>query len=179
MLSRAGGLWAAVCLLCLLPACAERSSSQHPLVGGKAPLFKATLLDDSPFDLQSQLGKNVIILDFWATWCGPCEKAMPVLMEVAEKYRAQGVEFYAVDLGETPATVQDFLVERGMQPTVIMDRDGAIAEQYQVEAIPQTVIIGRDGTVRVVHVGLLPNLKEELIRELDEIVPPQVARSYR
>jgi len=179
MFSRAGGLLVAVCLLCLVPACAKRPSSQHPLVGGKAPLFKATLLDDSPFDLEAELGKKVIILDFWATWCGPCQVALPVLMEVAEKYKSQGVEFYAVDVGETPATVQDFLVERGIKLTVIMDRDGAIGEKYQVKGIPQTVIIGRDGTVRVVHEGLSPNLKEELSRELDEIVPLQVARSDR
>lgn len=179
MFSRASGLLAAMCLLCLLPACAERPSSQHPLVGGKAPLFKASLLDDSPFDLEAQLGKNVIILDFWATWCGPCQAALPVLMEVAEKYKSQGVEFYAVDVGETPAVVQDFLVERGFKLTVIMDRDGAISEKYKAEGIPQTVIIGRDGTVRVVHVGFSPHLKEELSRELDAILPPQVARSER
>lgn len=147
----------------------DSSAAAHPLVGQAAPLFTATYLDGSPFDLAQQQGK-VVILDFWATWCGPCREALPTLSEVAAEYRDRGVALFAVDLQETPEEVKPFLDQSGLDLTVVLDRDGTIAKQYLVEGIPQTVIIDQQGKVRFVHVGLSGDLRERLRRELDELL---------
>ncbi len=124
------------------------------------------------------MNRDVLILDFWATWCGPCRQALPTLVEVASEYKERGVKLFAVDLGETPDEVRQFLDDSGLDLTVVMDDDGSIAERYHVEAIPQTVIIGRDGMVRYVHVGTSPSLKSELTHVLDKLAPaaPVAAR---
>jgi thiol-disulfide isomerase/thioredoxin len=160
----AGALW----LGCEMGS--THSGSDHPLVGKKAPLFAGTLLDGSPFDLAQHLGQKVVILDFWATWCPPCREGLPTIAEVAAEYQGRGVEFFAIDCGESPEDVRQFLAQTGLRLTVVMDRDGAIGNLYQVDGIPQTVIIGKDGTVRVVHVGLTANLKSDLAHELDGLV---------
>lgn len=166
-----------LCLLqngCSLP---EVDEAAHPLVGQQAPLFTATLLDGAPFDLGEHLGKEVIILDFWATWCGPCREALPVLSEVASVYQDRGVKLFAVDLGESTDEVKTYLEQSGLPLTVVMDDDGSVAAAYLAEAIPQTVIIDRNGTVRHVHVGVSPGLRERLSRELDELVGTSVPDS--
>ena len=146
------------------------SPTNHPLIGQKAPPFAAAMLDESPFELEQHLGKSVIILDFWATWCGPCVRALPIVSEVAAKYKDQGVEVFAVNVQEDPASVQAFLAEHQLSMPVVLDRDGRISALYRAEAIPQTVIIGKDGNVHVVHVGFSGDLQSELSRELDAIV---------
>lgn len=173
-----------VCLagvvLCLLqPGCAPSQIEEpaHPLVGKKAPIFTATLLDGASFDLGEQLGQDVIILDFWATWCGPCREALPTLSEVAGAYQDRGVKLFAVDLGESTADVKTYLDQSGLPLTVVMDDDGSVAAAYGAEAIPQTVIIDRQGTVRYVHVGVSPGLRERLSRELDVLIAEPVPSS--
>ncbi len=160
-------------LLCLIQfGCVQRMSDEaaHPLIGKKAPLFTGTLLDESVFDLGEHLGQDVIILDFWATWCGPCREALPTLAKVASEYHDRGVAFYAVDMGETAAEVQAYLDQSSLPLTVVMDSDGSVADAYGVEAIPQTVIIDRRGNVRFVHVGVSGDLRQRLTSELDELV---------
>ncbi len=160
-----------------LSGCSMPAGDDHPLVGQQAPLFAASLLDDSPFDLADYVGRDVIILDFWATWCGPCQQALPTLSDVAAQFKDRGVRFFAVDIEETPDDVRRFLDESSLGLTVVMDRDGSISSQYGVNGIPQTVIIGTDGRVRFVHVGLSGDLRQRLTRELNELVADNVATS--
>lgn len=172
MLSRnfalaAGALCGVFLLGCDMPS---PQGENHPLVGRQAPLFTATMLDDSPFDLAEYLGKDVIILDFWATWCGPCREALPTLRSVAAQYEDQGVKLFAVNIMENPEVVREFLEITMLDVAVVMDRDDAINSLYQVQFLPQTVIIGRDGRIANVHVGAPAGLKRELTRELDMLV---------
>lgn len=147
-----------------------REQASHELLGAPAPLFELEFLDGSPARLSDHLGQNVIVLDFWATWCGPCIQAMPALIEVTEKYRDQGVVFWAVNLRETPEQVRKFIEAREWDLTVPMDAQGRVANQYQVTGIPQTVIIGKDGNVQAVHVGFSPRLRETLPAELETLL---------
>lgn len=142
----------------------------HPLVGQAAPPVKLELLDGGSLDLASYKGKNIVILDFWATWCGPCVRAMPVIDSVAEKFKDKGVLLFAVNLQEESDDITKFLAEADIKVDVALDKTGEVAQAYKAEAIPQTVIIGKDGTVQVVHVGLLPNLEEELTQNLEALI---------
>ncbi len=124
-------------------------------------------------NLADHKGKDIVILDFWATWCGPCVAALPQVAEVAAAYRARGVVFYAVNQREEAATVTQFLTDKQLNIPVAMDVKSEAAQAYRVSGIPQTVIIGRTGNVEVVHVGAGANLKEQLASELDQIIAAQ------
>jgi thiol-disulfide isomerase/thioredoxin len=150
------------------PASAE--PGPHPLVGQAAPEIKLELLDGGELNLAALKGKKVVILDFWATWCGPCVQAMPVIDKVAEKFKDQGVVLYAVNLQEEPDQIKKFMEEAKLKVTVALDKDGAVAGSYRAEAIPQTVLIGKDGSVQVVKVGVSPNLEESLTKDLEAIL---------
>ena len=123
------------------------------LKGKMAPDFTVALLDGSSLTLSDKIG-DIVILDFWATWCGPCRIAMPVLEEVAKEIAADGVHLYGVNLQEDPDRIRSYLESKGLDVAVALDTDGSIGEMYEASAIPQTVIVGRDGKVAVVHVGL-------------------------
>jgi thiol-disulfide isomerase/thioredoxin len=142
----------------------------HPLLAKPAPSFKLELLNGGEFDLSQQKDKNIVILDFWAIWCGPCRSVMPIMEEVANEYKDKGVILIAVNLRESPQAIRSFLQEQGLHPIVALDRDGAVGNIYRAEFIPQTVIIGKDGIVQAVHVGALRNLKEILKKELDDLL---------
>jgi thiol-disulfide isomerase/thioredoxin len=141
----------------------------HPLVGQAAPEIKLDQLDGGKFDLAELKGK-VVILDFWATWCGPCVQAMPIIEKVAEKYKDKGVLLFAVNLQEEPDDVKKFLEAAELNVTVPLDKEGTVARAYKADAIPQTVLVGKDGSVQVVRIGLSPNLEDELVKDLDALV---------
>ncbi|QNN21395.1 DUF2092 domain-containing protein [Planctomycetales bacterium ZRK34] len=148
----------------------ENRPPQHGLVGAAAPDFTLATLDGAQRTLSDHKGKDIVVLDFWATWCGPCVRAMPIIESVVTDYKGKNVVLYAVNLREDKPKIEKFLKARKLDVNVLMDTDGSIADKYQVKGIPQTVIIDRDGTVQVVHVGLLPDLKAQLAGELDDLV---------
>lgn len=140
------------------------------LVGKPAPTFTLNGLDGKPIDLSAHIGKNVIVLDFWATWCGPCVRSMPVLVEVTDSFKDKGVIFIAVNLGEEPDSIKAFFQELKLSPTVALDADRVAAEKYRVDPIPQSVIIGKSGNVEAVHIGVLPVLRQQLKSQLAALV---------
>lgn len=135
---------------------AEEASKEAPYTG---PLregdayrdFTAVLADGSDFKLSGQEGK-VILLNFWATWCGPCVKEMPAFTRLTEAY-GDDLCLVAVNCGEKEDTVQDFLAENGYSFPVALDPDDEISALYPTDGIPYTVIIAQDGTVSSIHLG--------------------------
>ena len=144
---------------------------QHPLLGEAAPGFVTETLDGKPFELAKQQGK-VVVLDFWATWCGPCVKALPIVAEVAKELSDEGVLVFAVNVGEAADEIKPFLMRLGVEIPVLLDPDGEIADSSGAEAIPQTVLIGKDGRVEVVHVGIASQdeYKATLTKQLKALV---------
>lgn len=140
------------------------------LVDKPAPDFTLDLMGGGEFKLADEQQKHTVILDFWATWCGPCRSALPVLTEVSEQYRDKGVILRGVDLREKPEVISDYLKNSHLNLTVLLDKDGKVAELFKVKGIPQTVIIGKDGAVRRVHVGYSPDLKQRLTGDLDAVL---------
>ena len=149
---------------------AQQQEEQHPLTQKPAPSLSLDTLAGGKFDLSSFKSKDVVVLDFWATWCPPCRRALPILAEVTKEFQPKGVEFYAVDEMEDPTKIQEYLASQKLDINVALDRKGEAGSAYQVTGIPQTVIIGKDGVVHVVHVGFAPGLKERLTSELDALV---------
>jgi thiol-disulfide isomerase/thioredoxin len=154
----------------LQPKATEKSPPTHPLINKPAPKLTLDTLGGGKMDLASLKSKNIVVLDFWATWCPPCRAALPILAEVTKSYEEKGVKFFAIDLKEAPSKIQDFLKKQGLTIDVALDKDGQAASKYSVEGIPQSVIIDKDGIVRVVHEGFSSDLKARLTAELDEIL---------
>ena len=148
----------------------DRAAQPHALLGKPAPIFSAKNLADENVELKKVVGKEIVILDFWATWCGPCVRALPEITEVAEEYKDKGIRFFAVNVGEDPDTIKEFLESQKLDIEVLLDADGEASEKYEVEGIPQTVIIGKDATTQVVHIGASPGLKQTLRKELDSLL---------
>ncbi len=130
------------------------------LLGEVAPAFVAKLLAGGTLDLASHKGKNVVLLDFWATWCGPCRMAMPIVSEVCEGFKGKGVVAYAVNIKETPEKVKEFQAATpALTLPIVLDEEAKLAEAYRVQPIPMTVIIGKNGLVEAVYLGLPNNLE--------------------
>jgi thiol-disulfide isomerase/thioredoxin len=143
--------------------------TESALVGKPAPDFELDLLDGARFRLAERKGR-VLVLDFWATWCGPCMQAMPQVERVVDEFRDRGVELIAVNLQENPQQITTTLARQKLHPSVALDRDGAVAEKYGAHAIPQTVIIDKSGTVARLFVGGGPHLGEQLRDALNAVL---------
>jgi len=149
-----------------------RGRQPHPLVGKPAPEFELPSLEGKSVKLSDYLGTNVMVLDFWTTWCGPCRRGLPAVSRVAGEFADRGVVFFAVNQGEDAEKVKRFLEENKLQFTVLMDRDGSVGKSYGVRGIPQTVVIGRDGRISAVHVGFGSGSEKQLRQELEKAVRP-------
>lgn len=143
--------------------------SPHQLTGQQGPEFQLEQLDGSMVSLSKHKG-DIVILDFWATWCPPCRVALPILADVASKYKDKSVVFYAVNQMESSQKIHDFLKTTGLKLNVLLDKDGSVAGRYGVVNLPQTVIIGPNGKVNVVHIGISVKTEKDLISELDSLI---------
>jgi thiol-disulfide isomerase/thioredoxin len=142
----------------------------NPLLGKPAASFEAVDPNGNTVDLKQHLGKDVIMLDFWATWCGPCIQAMPDLAAIARKYKDQRLVFYGVNVGEDPDSVKEFLAAANLDIPVVMDFDGRIQRSFQGKYLPMTVLIGKDGTIQAVHLGYRDDLGDILSREIEKLL---------
>lgn len=138
-------------------------------IGNRAIDFELPTLDGQTVSLSGLRGKPVL-LNFWATWCGPCRREMPYLQQIHDSWSAKGLVLLAVDIGEKSATVEKFMTELRLSMTVPMDTDMKVAKTYLIGAIPTTFLIDKDGIIRQKKVGEFLS-KEAIERELSQIMP--------
>ena len=132
------------------------------------------MLEGEDFSLSDAKGK-VVVLDFWATWCGPCVKSLPGLIEAMSGFSPDEVVFLAVNQGETKPQVTKFLEAREMKMPVAFDSDQKVARKYGVEGIPHTVVIDREGNVAFSKTGYAPDGAEKVaaaVKKALEAKPP-------
>lgn len=124
------------------------------LKGKPAPDFTLKALDGTQLQLSAQKGR-VVLVDTWATWCPPCRASLPHIERLAtDKSRAEeGLRVWAVNDKENDATVEKFLSDNKYSFTVLLDGSGAMLNAYSIDAIPTTLVVGRDGIVKDVFVG--------------------------
>lgn len=130
-----------------------QTASAYTWQGDSSLDFTVELTDGRSFTLSEQAGK-VVLVNFWATWCGPCTREMPDLETLYQEYRSGGqVEIILVNCGENSRTVESFLSRNGYTMPVACDPYGNISDAYGVSAIPRTVIFGKDGRVTKEYTG--------------------------
>jgi thiol-disulfide isomerase/thioredoxin len=138
----------------------QRSPEHEALEGQPATDFTLeTLADAKPVRL-SDLKGRVVLLDFWATWCGPCRRWLPIVAQASRDYAAKGLSVFAVNEQEPESKVKAYLDQQKLDLPVLMDRSGNVGSIYRASSIPLTVVVGRDGNVLRVLVGL--HEKEDL-----------------
>ena len=158
---------ARVCLAAVLGVCA---SAAWPIVAPSAPAPDFTLrrLDGPNLRLQEQRGQ-VVLVNFWATWCGPCRQEMPHLNRLYEKYRPSGFVLLGVNIDENERAAAELATRLGLKFPVLLDTDKRVSRLYDLHAMPATVLIDRDGRARFLHRGYREGMEqtyEQQIRDL-------------
>ncbi|BAS26542.1 TlpA family protein disulfide reductase [Limnochorda pilosa] len=139
----------------------------RPEVGRRAPDFTLTSLEGVPVSLGSFQGRPVII-NFWASWCPPCREEMPHLQAAAKA--DEELVVLAVDATHTERRQEDvaaFVEEYGLTFPVVLDRDGAVNEEYLVRALPTSYFVDRQGVIRARYLGgMTPRALEENLKAI-------------
>ncbi|MCB1275499.1 TlpA disulfide reductase family protein [Prosthecobacter sp.] len=152
------------------PVLPETGGQSSPLLDQDAPPFKLPLLGGGEFDFPKEKGK-VIVLDFWATWCGPCIKALPDMISQMSAFDPNKVRFIGVNQAESKEVVTTFLETRGWKLEVAFDANQRVSQQFAVDGVPYVIVIGPDGKVVYVKTGYEPDGAKqiaEVVRKLLE-----------
>jgi thiol-disulfide isomerase/thioredoxin len=138
----------------LFSSCSRGPSGPEGMVevGREAPKFKLPDLSGQDVSLDQYRGK-IVMLDFWATWCGPCRMSMPILEDLQKEY-PNDLTLLAINLQEPRDGVRDFVKENGIHSRVLLDESGKVGETYGASGIPMQVVIDRQGIVRYVVLGV-------------------------
>ena len=131
-----------------------------------APLFSLPSTTGETVTLASLEGQ-VVLVNFWATWCPPCRDEMPVIKAAADQYGPQGFRVLAVNVQEPPDQVTAFGREMGLTFPLLLDSKGDVTRVYRVQNLPRNFFIARDGRVVRIHPGeLTPDTIERYLKEL-------------
>jgi peroxiredoxin len=123
------------------------------LEGKPAPDFRLLNLDGGEVS-NHKLKGDVYVLDFWATWCVPCQMSLPELDKIYQEHARDGLKAFAVNGGEDPGTVRQFVAKTGLTIPILLDSEGTVSAAFGADAIPETVIVGRDGKIQKVFIGI-------------------------
>jgi len=131
------------------------------------------------FALKSSTGENlrlseyrgdVVMINFWATWCGPCRQEMPLLDELYSRYQRVGFNLLGVNIDDDSNRAMNMIEELGVNFPVLFDARKEVSKLYEVEAMPVTVIVDREGTVRFIHHGYKPGYEEMYLDQIRSLL---------
>jgi len=165
-------------LMIMVPACPSAwnqtstttsTGTEGSHVGNLAPNFQLQDINYGAVSLRDYRG-SPIMLNFWATWCGPCRHEMPFIQQVHEDWQDRGLIIITVNLGEDQFKVSDFMRNNGLTFPALLDIQKSVAGQYDVTAIPTTFFIDKDGVIQERRVGSYSSV-EDIENSLTKIMP--------
>lgn len=136
---------------------------------GPAPAFTLTMLTTGQQAALSQYKGQVVMVNFWATWCGPCQQEMPLLDAMYKRYKGGGFTLIGVNVDKEAPAVKALLDRKPVSFPVLLDPANQVSKAYHVDEMPSSVIIDRKGEIRYVHRGYRPgdeNEYQDRIRQL-------------
>jgi peroxiredoxin len=136
--------------------------------GGPAPAFTLAALSGQQSALSEYKGQ-VVMVNFWATWCGPCQQEMPLLDQMYKKYKPAGFTLIGVNVDKEGPAVKELLARKPVSFPVLLDPANQVSKAYHVDEMPSSVIIDRKGQIRYIHRGYKPgdeNEYQDRIRQL-------------
>ena len=153
---------------CAMTAIVIASAAFAADTGGPAPAFTLTALSGGQTAL-SQYKGQVVLVNFWATWCGPCQQEMPLLDQMYKKYKPAGFTLIGVNVDKEEPAVKELLARKPVSFPVLLDPANQVSKAYHVDEMPSSVIIDRKGDIRYIHRGYRPgdeNDYQDRIRQL-------------
>jgi peroxiredoxin len=145
-----------------LPALAVSSSAP-------APDFALEARGGKTINL-SQYKGQVVMINFWATWCGPCRQEMPLLESIYKKYNKMGFTLLGVNVEPDSKPAEEWLKQTPVSFPVLFDKESKVSTLYKVSGMPSTVIVDRKGNVRVIHRGYKPGDENEYLNSIRTLV---------
>jgi peroxiredoxin len=139
------------------------------LFAAAAPDFTLKNLNGENIRLTEQRGQ-VIMLNFWASWCGPCRNEMPLLDKLDTKYGKMGFVLYGVNTDEDIAEAKNVLEKIKVNYPILLDPDSKVSELYKVDSMPFTVFIDKKGQVRHIHKGYTLGDEEKYVQKIKELI---------
>ena len=156
-------------LLSAVLACAAVLPAAAVAPASMAPDFTLRTMGGPNLRLQEQRGQ-VVLVNFWATWCGPCRKEMPHLNRLYEKYRGSGFTLLGVNVDDDARNAVELAGKLGVKFPVLLDTDKKASKLYDLSAMPATVLIDRDGRERYVHRGYLDGYEDTYDKQIRELL---------
>ena len=148
---------------------AASSLASSSLEGRVAPDFALKSSTGDNMRLSEYRG-DVVMINFWATWCGPCRQEMPLLDELYSRYNRVGFNLLGVNIDDDSRRAMQMVEELGVNFPVLFDARKEVSKLYEVEAMPVTVIVDRSGTVRYVHHGYKPGYEEKYLDQIRSLL---------
>lgn len=144
-------------------------NAQASALEGMAPDF--TLKSRSGENIKlSELRGDVVMINFWASWCAPCRQEMPLLEEMYKKYSDLGFVLLGVNVEEDSSLSEELLREIRVSFPILYDNTNKVTKLYKVVAMPSTIMVDRDGKMRYLHRGYLPGYEAEYIKQIKELI---------
>lgn len=154
-------------IVCCVISAASLASSG--LTGQAAPDFALKSSSGENLRLSEYRG-DVVMVNFWATWCGPCRQEMPLLDELYTRYQRVGFSLLGVNIDDDSSKAMDMVDELGVSFPVLFDAHKEVSKLYEVGAMPVTVLIDREGTVRYVHHGYKPGYEDKYLEQIRSLL---------
>lgn len=146
-----------------------KDDNKKVAVGKQAPDFVLTDMNGEKHRLSDYEGKGVL-LNFWATWCKPCEREMPYMDTQYQKTKDEGIQVLAVNIGESDVVVNEFIKRHKLSFPVLNDKNQEVLTAYGVDPLPITFLINKEGQVVKIHTGEI--LNEDVVTEMVEEIKP-------
>ena len=152
-----------------VPPSMEFPSAGDALSPGRAaPDFRLATVGGDSLSL-AELRGQIVLIDFWATWCGPCLQEMPALQQIYDDYADRGVEIVAVSCDVTPGVVPDVVARMGITFPVALE-GLPVQALYRVDGLPTVIIVDRQGVIRFHHLGYAPGAEAALVDEIEALL---------
>jgi peroxiredoxin len=164
----AAALLAALMALAL-PGWAAADAAADSVAPAAAPAFTLQSTSGQQVSL-AQFKGDVVMINFWASWCGPCRQEMPLLDSIYRKYKDMGFELIGVNVEPDSKAANAWLKVTPVTYPVLYDPQSQVSQLYQVQAMPTTVIIDRTGTVRYLHRGYVPGDENAYLNSIRSLI---------